>query len=136
MATCMLVEGEDSLPTKCLMNTPIIVEFGRTMCTYWLPWYHNYLCRVADTRTAKHKTNVNYMYTIPTYVCVGVGRLGYKSINCSYSRLIHHVHTSGRQTAAGMWMGRVLRRYKLETASHRSNYQLTQYKLSIKLMHK
>ena len=40
---------------------------------YWLPWHHHYLCRVADTRTAIHKTHVNYMYTIPTYcVCVCV----------------------------------------------------------------
>ena len=29
--------------------------------------HHHYLCRVADTRTAI-QTNVNYMYTIPTYV--------------------------------------------------------------------
>jgi len=57
----MLVEGEDSLPTKCPMNTPIL-KFGRTII-YWLPWHHHYLCRVADTRIAMHKANVNYNTT-------------------------------------------------------------------------
>jgi len=29
------------------------------MILYWLPWHHHHLCRVADTRTTIHKTNVN-----------------------------------------------------------------------------
>ena len=56
--------------------------------TIYTGYHYIYLCRVADTRTAIHKTNVDYMYTIPTYV--GGGQMGYKSTKCSYSGLIHH----------------------------------------------
>jgi len=88
MATCMVVEGEDSLPTKCPMNTTLQIDsaepYRLVAMASPLPLHYVGMCQQSSWhKLGQTYVNVNYMYVIYLWTCV-CGRLGYISIKCLF----------------------------------------------------